>query len=931
MGTSRLLRSIAVSVAIGATSATSQAQGQQPTFRATVDVVPVDVNVIDSSGRPVPDLTLDEFSLSVGGHARRLQSAEFISLRRLDSDRDQPSAFSTNTGRTPGRLIMIVIDQANIRRGTGKEAFRAAARFIDTLSSSDRVALQIIPGTGPVSDFTANHALVKIMLERAVGQGGEAERSGRVGIAEAIAVSGRGEDIAWQGIIERECAGLEDAASTAECRQRLERDVRDVYTQTIATAHMSLLSLRSIIDRLALTTDPKTIVLISEGLVVEQDITELAWLGPQMAAAHVTIYGMRLSSPQYSVTMTRTSPSRDADQALLARGMDEIVGSGGGTVFSVGVNADVPFARLGREISAYYLLSFEPEAADRDGKTHDIAVRVSRRGLSIRARPQFSADPIGTVKTPAEALTATLRSALSASDFGLSLNTFSYQDDATGRIKVILGADIDRTADPAGPLSLAYYVRAQGGGLVWGDEEQGVLPPPGPPGQPQHFMRAFVLDPGAYTVRLAVVDEHGRRASVERQFDARITALGQIRIGDLMLARPGLSAGKLRPVIDGRVESDSLVAYTELYSQAAPQLAGAALRIEIASSESGRALETGMMTLAGVQDGKRAAQGSISVTLHSDGAYLARVVLVVAGRDVGQVIRPFTIARGRGTATAPDAVPLVAGTVDPPASVMPIAFESRLDRFDRQAVLTRAVMAFFMDRLAVGGVGPLPPSLERAVGLARMGQFSDILKIVDASGSDHVGGRFLGGLADLAQGRLDDAAAKFLGALKTAPAFFPAAFYLGATYAAAGQDKEAVLVWRSALIRNPATPWTYTVLSDALMRLGDHTRALQVLEEAVKEWPRSDDVLLRWATILSLTGEGEAAVRALDPYLARHADDADRLMLAMRLIYEARVSNRSVESIAADRARFVRYFDAYLKTGGPDRALAEQWKRFVDR
>jgi len=930
MVASRVLRLVTLMVALGSAGATLPAQSQQPTFRSTVDLVAVDVNVIDATGQPVSDLTLQEFSLSVDGRARRLRSAEFISLNdpglRNDTRAGTP-AVSTNAGHKPGRLIMLVIDQANIRRGMGKEVFRAAAKFVASLSSSDRVALHIIPGTGPVSDFTANHAMVMTMLERVVGQAIEAERTGRVGISEAIAVSNGRDDLAWQGILERECVGLDDAGSVNECRQRLVREVREVYVQTVATTNMSLGALRGIIDRLALTAEPKTLVLISEGLVVEQNIVDLSWLAPQMAAAHVTLYGVRLSSPEYNVTMTRRSPTREADQKLLSHGMDELVGRAGGTVFPVSVNPDIPFARLGREISAYYLLSFEPEGTDRDGKHHDINVRVARRGLTVRARPTFSADPIGSVKAGAELLTGTLRSALSAADFGLSLSTFSYHDEPSGRVKVILGADIDRTANPAGPLALAYYVRNQSGDLVFGDEEKALLPAAGPPSRAQHFMGGFVLDPGTYVVKLAVVDDSGRRASVEREFEARVTSIGQLRLGDVMLARLG-PGGTLRPIIDGRVESNALVAYTELYSQSATQLADAALRIEIASSEDGRALETTVMTLAGAQSGKRAAQGSASLSQLADGDYVARVVLVGGGRDLTRVTRPFTLARGSAAndATVPAPVARV-----PAAPISPIAFESRIDRFDRRAVLTRPVVAFFLDRLTAGGVTPVPESLLPAIGVARMGHFGDLLHIVDASGSDHVAGRFLAGLADLAQGRLDDAAGKLAGVLKTAPEFFPAAFYLGATYAAAGQDREAVLVWRSALVKDPSTPWTYTTLSDALMRLGENARAFDVLRDASRAWPRNDDVLMRWATILSLTGQGDLAVRTLDPYLTRHPDDAERLMLAMRLIYEARFSRRTIESPEADRARFLRYFDAYVKTAAPDRALVEQWKRVIER
>ena len=61
------------------------AQAQQPpkpTFKSAVDLVPVDVTVIDKSGRPVPDLAAGDFTLAVDGKPRRIASAQFISVDR---------------------------------------------------------------------------------------------------------------------------------------------------------------------------------------------------------------------------------------------------------------------------------------------------------------------------------------------------------------------------------------------------------------------------------------------------------------------------------------------------------------------------------------------------------------------------------------------------------------------------------------------------------------------------------------------------------------------------------------------------------------------------------------------------------------------------------------------------------------------------------
>jgi hypothetical protein len=62
--------------------------------------VPVDVNVIDKSGRPVPDQAAGDFTLTVDGKPRRIVSAQFISVdRAVDSaPPSKPMEYNSNTG-----------------------------------------------------------------------------------------------------------------------------------------------------------------------------------------------------------------------------------------------------------------------------------------------------------------------------------------------------------------------------------------------------------------------------------------------------------------------------------------------------------------------------------------------------------------------------------------------------------------------------------------------------------------------------------------------------------------------------------------------------------------------------------------------------------------------------------------------------------------
>jgi tetratricopeptide repeat protein len=552
---------------------------------------------------------------------------------------------------------------------------------------------------------------------------------------------------------------------------------------------------------------------------------------------------------------------------------------------------------------------------------------------------------LGSSKPVEDVLTDTMRSALPAADFDLKVTTFAYRDDASGRVKVIIGAEIDRSFNPAGPLTLGYTIRRENGLTAAADVEKSLVPAAGQDGRPQHYMTAVVLEPGPYSIKVAVVDDKGHRASVWRTFDARLTSAGQIRLGELMLARPGGGAN-LRPVIDTRVDTAAIVAYTELYSEAEPQLARASMALEIAATEDGRTIDSVPMTMAGGA-GKRIAQAALPVHTLTPGAYVARAILASDGKPIGRVIRPLTIvaappAADGTAASVPVAVTTVpvppeAGSNTAPANgpgttpAPKIEFASTIERFDRRAVLTRPVIGFFIDRMTIVGLPPVPDSLVPAIGYARMGQFTEVLRIVDGARSEHVVGSFLAGLAELARGDVNRAAVDFAEVLKTVPGFFPAAFYLGACYASGGQDREAATVWRTTLVTHPSAPWIYTVLSDALLRSSEPAQAVNLLRETARLWPENDDVQMRLGTALSMAGQPAQAVRTLDGYLSRHPDDADRLLLVMRLLYEARILGRPLDTADADRAQFLRYFGTYEKLAHPKLEQARVWKTHFAR
>jgi hypothetical protein len=199
--------------------------GQVPplTFETGVELVSVDVSVVDKEGRPVRGLTKDDFELEVDGAPRVLASSLFVE-QSSKSGPEVTEQFSTNEGATGGRLIMIAIDQGNIRQRSNTSFIRTAQRVLDDVGPGDRVALAVIPG-GTVIDFTPHIASVRAALLRSTGTS-PGQITGRafiqVSVSEAMTYDA-GNVAVLNEIVERECVGISRPTEalpspTAQCR-----------------------------------------------------------------------------------------------------------------------------------------------------------------------------------------------------------------------------------------------------------------------------------------------------------------------------------------------------------------------------------------------------------------------------------------------------------------------------------------------------------------------------------------------------------------------------------------------------------------------------------------------------------------------------------------------------------------------------------------
>lgn len=363
---------------------------QQPTFRAGVDLVAVDVQVVDDKGMPVTGLGTDRFEVTIGGRKRRVVSAEFV---RSDALRSTPAAAGAgassitvpeSSASAPPRLFVLAVDTSSFDVGVSRGMMMAAKTFVERLQPTDVVGLSAYP-YGPVVNPTHDHAAVLSALEHVVAS----RDRPAVPLTPSEILSGTG------GLYTRKRCG-----NDVSCARMVEIEIKEMVAQFEAEASRSLGALRSILEGLSAVSGRKTLVLVSGGLVASESpagrpsVGDLGVvLGQEAARANTAIYTLFVDwqyLKQYDASKSGVpSGFGSGDSRVLSGWLAKFTDSAGGKLFTVmtGVG-ELAFDRILTETSAYYALGVEPDAADRDGRPRELKVRLlsSSRGVSVRAR-----------------------------------------------------------------------------------------------------------------------------------------------------------------------------------------------------------------------------------------------------------------------------------------------------------------------------------------------------------------------------------------------------------------------------------------------------------------------------------------------------------------------------------------------------------------
>ncbi len=394
---------------------------QAPVFRAAVELIAVEAQVLDNEGNPVGAIGPELFNVSLNGKRRKVVSAQFIrhaeGLRNPDAlkaivpalERDERLASAT------ARTVVIVVDSSSFAPGNIQAPMEAARAFLRGLAPDDRVGLYAFPTVMWIPP-TTQRAPVGVRLTNLVGEKEPMRSYYNLSPHEIVDITAQSTNpnsfllLSRTGAVrEREAAGALDPIlriQARECPGNTDQDCAikiyvegmSLATQLEREAQMSLGGIDQALRILSEIPGRKSVVFITGGLLFSDRLggrpdpgTVARAMGQAAARANATIYTVQIDT---TINTAGQASKRgigevnlSRDRALAGNWLDSFSRSAGGRRIDVPVGGgEFAFDRVLKETSAYYLLGVEPADVDRDGKPHELRVKVDRNGTTVRTR-----------------------------------------------------------------------------------------------------------------------------------------------------------------------------------------------------------------------------------------------------------------------------------------------------------------------------------------------------------------------------------------------------------------------------------------------------------------------------------------------------------------------------------------------------------------
>ena len=580
---------------------------QPPTFKVRVDYVEVDAVVTDRQGRIVRDLKKEDFQVLEDGKSQAITN---FTLVDIPVDKDNRPLFASspiepdvksNEKAFDGRVYVMVVDDLHTRFGRSVRVKAAAKQFIERrLGANDLMAVVHTAGASSANqEFTSNKKLLLAAVDKTQGRKLDSATANKTN------EYNRTRDIRQQG----------DALNDPDDMERG------------FNARTTLDTLRNVAEWFgSVRGRRKAILFVSEGIdydiydVIAQNgsnhqsaSTVLDATREAIGAAtrsNVAIYGIdprgltdlgdesiELGSFPDDTSLGVGSGSLQSELRLSQDSLRTLSEETGGFAVVNKNDFSTAFQRIVEDNSSYYVLAYYPPDP-RPGRTHKIDVRLTRPGLTVRARKAYltpkKVDPAKT--TGNSPSTPELRDALDSPlpVSGLTMHVFAAPFKGIApNASVLFGVELrgrDMKVDANSKILLSYIAIDANGKVKGGNTDSLTLTNLKPESKARieqsglRMLNRLDLPPGKYQLRIAAQDQSGGNVG-SVQYDLEVPDYGKapFSMSGLVLTSaagsvfPTVKADEqLKPMLPGPPvalrafpQNDEIALFTEVYDNAA--------------------------------------------------------------------------------------------------------------------------------------------------------------------------------------------------------------------------------------------------------------------------------------------------------------------------------------------------------------------------